>query len=463
MVFGIFILLLILLIAFFHYIQGFFSATLSAIFAVIAATVAIAYHETIVNLMKPGKFADLATAVVLCCLFAVTYVILRVIFDRAVPGNIRIQSTIDKVGAAVMGLIAGIFTCGVLAIAAQTMSFGPSILGYSRYTLAADKKDVRLINDRQRPAVTRDITDALKSNTKFDDANDVNHLFLLPADDMVLGAVGMFSEGSLAGDRPLSYVHPDYLRESFADRLGIEPGAKHTATNFGSQNQVSVEKLYLRDSLRSVEDTELGEVRAAAEGKAIPPAPEGDKDEARLMKQERKPQSSNGIFLIVRVNIASDAADEKGKIRFSPGSVRLVVHNENGQTKDYFPIGTMDAWGGGTLWPNRLDDPMFLDNSSASGVDFVFDIEDKTAELFKPGTEPPARRGGPTTGRAAAAPAAGAAAAEIKPGTFIEFKRLARVDLGNRTVETTPYAPDPKYAPMRKVRLKTPAKEGQQG
>src|SRR5438105_11624711 len=98
MVFGIFILLLIGLIGFFHYIQGFFSATLSAIFAVIAATVAIAYHETIVNAMKPGKFADSATAVVLCCLFAVTYVLLRMIFDRAVPGNIRIQSTIDKVG-----------------------------------------------------------------------------------------------------------------------------------------------------------------------------------------------------------------------------------------------------------------------------------------------------------------------------------------------------------------------------
>src|SRR3954471_9284509 len=103
MVFSIILIVLILAVAFIHYVQGMFSAILSAILAVIAAVVAVSYHENVVMLMKPGKLAYSGTAVILCCLFAITYVVLRLIFDRAVPGNVRINSTIDKVGAAIFG------------------------------------------------------------------------------------------------------------------------------------------------------------------------------------------------------------------------------------------------------------------------------------------------------------------------------------------------------------------------
>src|SRR5438270_2361081 len=164
MIFGIIILLFVGGIAFFHFVQGFFSATLSAIFAVIAAAVAISFHENVVQWIKPGKFADSANAVILCSLFAITYLVLRLIFDRVVPGNVRLLPTIDKVGAALMGIIAGIFATGIVAIAAQTMSFGPSVLGYERYALS----EPREVNFQVKPeaiSVTRNVSDETKSET----------------------------------------------------------------------------------------------------------------------------------------------------------------------------------------------------------------------------------------------------------------------------------------------------------
>src|ERR1700689_4272756 len=149
MLLGFIILLLIGVIAFFHYVQGFFSATVSAIITVIAALLAVSYHEMVVNMVLKGKVPDEADAMVLCVLFAAIYIILRLIFDAAVPGNVRVPVLVDKIGAAVMGIIAGIFTTGIFALAAQSLPFGPSVGMYSRYPLK-DKQPVVVPTARQQ-------------------------------------------------------------------------------------------------------------------------------------------------------------------------------------------------------------------------------------------------------------------------------------------------------------------------
>ena len=58
MIFSTIVILLILAIAFFHYLQGFLSATLSAICAIIAAALALSLHEPLVGWLLRGKFAD---------------------------------------------------------------------------------------------------------------------------------------------------------------------------------------------------------------------------------------------------------------------------------------------------------------------------------------------------------------------------------------------------------------------
>src|SRR5687768_8784497 len=124
MLFSIIVVIIIGLVAYFQYLQGFFSAGLSAVFAIFAAVVAVAYHEWVVGMLLKGQFADQANAIALVVIFAAAYIIPRIIFDSFVPGNVAFPLYVDRVGAGVAGVIAGIFVAGVFAIAAQSMPLG---------------------------------------------------------------------------------------------------------------------------------------------------------------------------------------------------------------------------------------------------------------------------------------------------------------------------------------------------
>src|SRR2546421_645323 len=220
MIFSIIILLMVGVIAYFHYVQGLFSAMLSAICAILAAMIAISYQEVIVESLLKGKFADYANACMVIALFVVSYVILRQLFDRLIPGNVRVPVMVDKVGAGAMGIVAGLFTAGIFAIAAQMLPFGVSIGGYHRQDVGDRDVTANLPGITQAQSLKAE--DELKGD-KLDAAKTTG--LLIPADDLVIGLVGKLSDGgSLAGDRPLASVHPDYLGELFGQRLGLQVG-----------------------------------------------------------------------------------------------------------------------------------------------------------------------------------------------------------------------------------------------
>ena len=132
MLLAILLILFVAAVAYIHFIQGALSGFISAVLAIISAAVALSYYEPLADTISGGKFADQAHAVCLIALFAVTYIVLRLLFDKFVPGNVRLPSTADKVGGAVFGAVAGVFGCGIVAIAAQTLPLGPSAIGYAR-------------------------------------------------------------------------------------------------------------------------------------------------------------------------------------------------------------------------------------------------------------------------------------------------------------------------------------------
>src|SRR3954447_2347832 len=115
MLFSLFVIVFVGIIAYWHYLQGFFSAAISAILAIVAALVALGYQEQVVSMLG-GKFNDQANSIALVVLFAITYLVLRVIFDKAIPGNVRFPVLLDRIGAPIMGLFAGIFCVGIMAI-----------------------------------------------------------------------------------------------------------------------------------------------------------------------------------------------------------------------------------------------------------------------------------------------------------------------------------------------------------
>src|SRR5215212_3155539 len=112
MILSLIIILLIGAITYWHYAQGFFSALFSAVAAVIAAVLAVSYHEPVVTGLLKGAAADYANAMVLVGIFALVYIILRVMFDNFIPGNVSLPLYFDRAGGAVMGLVAACFTAG---------------------------------------------------------------------------------------------------------------------------------------------------------------------------------------------------------------------------------------------------------------------------------------------------------------------------------------------------------------
>src|SRR5687768_10181451 len=228
MLFAIFIIIMLGAVVFFHYVQGFFSATLSAIFAVLAAVIAVSYHEWVVEQFIGDMLGDWGPAMMLLILFALPYLILRLIFDKAIPGQVRLPSTLDKIGGAVMGLVAGTFALGVVVIAAQEMPLGASIMGYVRYETNSTRGVVVPTGASSR-AKDAYAYDEMTSDT-FDPTTSKR--LLVPLDDVVVATVARLSDGgALDTGKPLESIHPDFLQELFGQRLGLETGSKVAAGN----------------------------------------------------------------------------------------------------------------------------------------------------------------------------------------------------------------------------------------
>lgn len=389
MIFGLLMLAVVGVVAFFHYTQGFFSAFISAVLAAIAAVVAIGFHEQVVAALNQGRTADYAHAGVICALYAGSYIILRVIFDTAIPGNVNFGSLPDKIGAGVMGLFAGLFTAGVVAIAAQTLPFGPVMGGYAKWEASTNRIQLNAIPMWARVGRS-DITDFLYANDELKDPyldpSKVSGL-ILPVDDFVLSFTSMVSAGSLSGDTQWRTINPAYTEQLFAQRLGIQPGAKITAFEMNKRSQVEVMDIFRG---RQKYDQIDGDIKEFRTGKDTPAA--------NLTPAE-------GQFLVVaRLKFARDAAEKDGKVRFGLGNIRLVAGGKN-----YFPVAVLrdDT----TAIFQRADDFLIVDGDR--GIDAVFSVDES---FFKDGKTDDAEM-------------------KVADGVFVEFKRLSRTGIGGKDIK----------------------------
>jgi hypothetical protein len=113
MVLSIVVILFVLGVAFFHYIQGFFSATLSAILAIVSAVLALSLQETLIEGPLAGTAPEWMPSITLLLLFASSTSSPHDL-RQAHPGNVRMPPLLEKLGGAAMGIVAGIFAVGHL-------------------------------------------------------------------------------------------------------------------------------------------------------------------------------------------------------------------------------------------------------------------------------------------------------------------------------------------------------------
>lgn len=419
MILSVVVILIVGLIAYMHYLQGLLSGLISAVLAILASAMALSYYEPLARTLSGGKFNDTAQSICLLAIFAIVYLITRIIFDKFVPGNVRVPFIADKIGGAVLGLLAGMVAMGMVVIALQMMPFGPSIAGYSRFEL--DKESERHVaisnTGTGSSGVDRVVVDQTKSPNL---EKDPQGLLLMPVDDLVLGINKRLSNGgALSTGNPFASVHPDLLQELFGQRLGLEVGTKHTASN-AKETQVSVEQVNVLPTTLPWMIGEFAEIYRDA--------PKGN-----LTAQP-------GHRLIsVTVMFGKDAADEGFIMRVSPGGIRLVAqtHSDPDEWSNFYPIGTVQM---GKAWNNRIDDFMFFDLTNENrGAHFIFDV-DEAALITKPATKAADGKTTPAT-------------YTMAPGTFIEVKRLVKLPLEDVKVENGLPPDAAKYRPMRKTKF----------
>src|SRR6185312_7003991 len=251
---------------------------------------------------------------------------------------------------------------------------------------------------------------------EFDDSGQPgNGVPIIPVDNILVGLVNRLSgpSGSLDNGKPLTSIHPDFLDETFGQRLGIETTGGHVSINSAHIEDVKVLGLYKLDSNIKQLDAEYETVRGS--GNALKPV--------KL--------KANEMFLVVRAQVAQQAADKDGIFRFSPASCRLVVDRPEGVgdepgPADLYPIGTLQ--GTDTLYLNKIDDFLMMDMKGPKAADLVYVVDKRIWDT--PTHQAPA-------------------------GAFFEMKRMARVDLSGQKVEPTVTA-DPQVDVMRKYYILHP-------
>ncbi|HEY0008384.1 MAG TPA: CvpA family protein [Tepidisphaeraceae bacterium] len=398
MLFAIIIIVLFAVVTYFHYIQGGFTAVISAGCAFFALCVAFGYYEYVAGMFSPGRFADYMPAMLLIGLFGVTYIVLRAVVDGLVPGNISLPLYVDRIGAVLFGAIAAAIGVGIFAVGAQLMPFGPDVGGHVRYEIR-DRTGIivpaAIIGGRgsDQDAVVKSevITDVL------DPANA--QALLLPIDDFAVSLAGLASDNSLgAGGPSLRTIHPDLLGQAFINRTGPQLGGKRVVLNTGGVESATLVDVFTVPGAKLL-DTEIPTFREASKSYS-PKLPEPH------------------VLVAFRVNFSGPAADSDGFVRIPQGSVRLVTDEEV-----FHAIGTGEN--AGVVGAGRLDDVIVIPlRGDVKGADFVFAMAPETLERIAPSRKFEADAG------------------------FLEIKMFGRLDIGGRTVTT--YKPDPTVKVLRK-------------
>jgi hypothetical protein len=414
MVFSLILFALCGIVAFFQYVQGFFSATISAICAAVAAVIAMGWYESVAPLLFNAKISDQAASISLVLLFAIVYIIPKALIDSLVPGNVRVPFIVDKVGAGIMGLIVGLISSGIVAVAADALPFGPTVAMYSRFNTSDVPNLIYLGQNGQ-------MQDTKENDVVTDDAIDPSKSrgIWLGQDDLVVGLVKRVSSdnGSMANDHPFATVHPDLLDEYYGQRLGIQPGAKHTAVSTDQSQLVSIKGIY-----------------TPPEGQAIPQV-DGEPNQMRESGYTAPPSTvsptPDQMVLIVRLALSGkDLGDDAdNQIRFSAGAIRLVAGEPETGYKDYYPVATLDNKGIAVAC--RPDD--FLFSTMGMTVDFLFLVDRDHVTSADQNKIP----------------------FQLPPGTFVEFKRYSVMDVSGQQVQYGPPPNSSKVPVLRKPGVQT--------
>jgi len=193
------------LIAYWWANQGLFSALLHLFSVILAGALAFAFWEPLAFVLMKAGLVDYAWGISLLGLFTIALFVIRLICDRAAPGNIHVPHWASLTFGSVAGFAAAVLTIGMFVTGAGFIHSHREIMGFRGWQRDSGNAQVRQLNRLWIPY--HEITDNF---------------------------YGMLSVGSFSSSRPLRSYYPKLhrqatlLRDSYNEGRGsvaMRPGA----------------------------------------------------------------------------------------------------------------------------------------------------------------------------------------------------------------------------------------------
>lgn len=295
--FSLFAVVLILTMTFFQGLQGLFSALIACVLTLLSAALAFGFYEEVYFALLMQYLPEQGRAVALVGIFVVALIVLRVVFDMLITGNMQFPVYVDRAGGGVVGFITSMIIVGMMAIGIQMLPFGPSFLGFSRYALVDDtgKTLEPTGNDRE--------IHEFRSKLDWSKVSHRRRSLWLNPDGFTAGLVSSLSGNSLRGRQALASIYPDIP----ASVYNVRSAAFAAAHTMAPVDAISVEgywdlppgTFYKRQLIKDEGDKRTVELKPLKE-----------------MEPDRK-------AVVIRVRISSEAAEEN-RHRFSTRQIRLL-------------------------------------------------------------------------------------------------------------------------------------------
>lgn len=296
MVFILVTLLLVLGIAFFHSLQGVYSALMMIVLTILSAAVAVNFYAPLSHAVwahLPEGWMGYTDALSLAVLFFGTLVVLRTVADNVVRGNIILNVWVDRGVAGAISLPMALLVVGIGSLSFQMLPFHDQLLLFERFD------------------------------------NEGNRSSIFPnADGFAAWMAGALSANALSGGKEFSMLHPDWPGELSAQRIGVQHESRHVVAP---------------DTARAVRAWRLDQPLMVKEH-----AYQGQGYSRRLQinVKERRPAQSGHYYLAVAMELDPKAADSDKRHRFGWGQVRLVGFPEFDDRREnpqnYYLIGFED-------------------------------------------------------------------------------------------------------------------------
>ena len=364
MLLNIFALVVVLGVTFVHSMFGLFSGVINVFCTITAAAVAFGFTEPL-NRLLTGSFhlhAGYSESVAFVLLFVITLLILRLLADGFIRGNVRIPMYLDWGGGALCGFVIAQICVGVAIIGLLLLPWGGRLMMYSR--MERDENNH---------------IDSATGRVVFQE----NHMWLR-SDEFAVGLVNLLSNGSLRGSTTFASVYPDYTEWVFwtgnqQQREVLASALRDDRSDGFDEGGLGVEQWW-------DQSTPLGEDYTRYR-KLLP---DRSNSNPPYVRETFRPQAGNRV-IGMRLNLKAAAADRTKDWtfhRFRPSNIRIVgdiVQPDGSRTPaQYVPqvIGGADSRIDDNLRIVDLDANFSFRSGEDDRIDVYFEVDDRFEPRF---------------------------------------------------------------------------------